>query len=108
MTRKEKRRPGPSQSFTLSTGAAVAIGVTIIMASVGWGRMYGAQKGKGSFKIEEATIGGIQSAIMAKQITTVDVVNLYLTRIKAYNGTCVNMPEGLLGPITTIPHAGQI
>ena len=42
-----------------------------------------------------------------KQITTVEVVNLYLARIKAYNGTCVNQPEGLLGPITTIPHAGQ-
>ncbi len=33
----------------------------------------------------------------AKEITTVDVVNLYLARIKAYNGTCVNQPEGLLG-----------
>src|SRR5690606_18229514 len=25
-----------------------------------------------------------------------------------YNGTCVNQPEGILGPIATIPHAKQI
>jgi Asp-tRNA(Asn)/Glu-tRNA(Gln) amidotransferase A subunit family amidase len=61
-----------------------------------------------TFHIEEATVADIQSAIVAKRITTVDVVNLYVARIKAYNGTCVQMPEGLLGPIKTIPHAGQI
>jgi Asp-tRNA(Asn)/Glu-tRNA(Gln) amidotransferase A subunit family amidase len=38
----------------------------------------------------------------------VGVVELYLKRIKAYNGTCVNEPQGILGPITTKPHAGQI
>ena len=61
-----------------------------------------------SFQIEEATIGDIQASLVAKQVTTAGVVNLYLARIKAYNGTCVSMPEGLLGPITTIPHAGQL
>ena len=35
-------------------------------------------------------------------------MQLYLERIKAYNGTCVKQPEGLLGPIETIPNAGQI
>ena len=45
---------------------------------------------------------------MAGQITTVGLVELYLKRIKAYNGTCVNEPQGILGPVTTIPHAGQI
>src|SRR5262249_5700481 len=49
-----------------------------------------------------------QGAISAKKITTVDVVKMYLTRIQAYNGDCVRMPQGLLGPIETIPHAGQI
>src|SRR5262249_25900906 len=44
----------------------------------------------------------------ARHITTVDVVNMYLARIKAYNGVCVEMPEGLLGPIKTIAHAGQL
>src|SRR5437879_2589105 len=60
------------------------------------------------FRIDEATIADIQAAILAKQITTVDLVHLYLARIKAYNGTCVHQPQGLLGPITTIPHAGQL
>ena len=60
------------------------------------------------FRIEEATIEDIQSAILKHQITTTDVVKMYLARIKAYDGPCVKMPEGLLGPFTTIPHAGQI
>ncbi len=65
-------------------------------------------KTKAPFQIEEATIGDIQKAILTRQVTTVDVVKLYLARIKAYNGTCVNQPDGLLGPISTIPHAGQL
>ena len=60
------------------------------------------------FHLQEATIEGIQKAIQARQITTVNLVELYLKRIKAYNGTCVNEPQGILGPITTKPHAGQI
>ena len=60
------------------------------------------------FSIEEATIADIQKAILSKQVTTTQVVELYLTRIKAYNGTCVDEPQGLLGPITPIAHAGQI
>src|SRR5690606_32695182 len=60
------------------------------------------------FTIEEATIAQIQQAIVSRQITTVNLVERYLRRIKAYNGTCVNEPQGILGPITTIPRAGQI
>jgi Asp-tRNA(Asn)/Glu-tRNA(Gln) amidotransferase A subunit family amidase len=60
------------------------------------------------FHLEEATIEQIQQAILAKQITSEQLVNLYLKRIKAYNGTCVKQPQGILGPIETIPHAGQI
>src|SRR5262249_42539891 len=60
------------------------------------------------FHLEEATIAEIQAALLARQLTTVDLVKRYLARIKAYNGTCVNQPDGLLGPITTIPHAGQL
>lgn len=63
---------------------------------------------KGSFHLEEATIADIQSAIKSGEITTEGLVNLYLARIKAYNGTCVKQPQGLLGAIETIPHAGQI
>ena len=85
---------------------AVALGC-IIAATAGQGIAFGASP-KASFHIEEATISDIQAAILSKQITTVDVVNLYLSRIKAYNGTCVVMPNGLLGPISLIPHAGQL
>jgi amidase len=62
----------------------------------------------GTFKLQEATITQIQSAILAKQITSEQLVNLYLKRIKAYDGTCVKQPQGILGPIDTIPNAGQI
>jgi Asp-tRNA(Asn)/Glu-tRNA(Gln) amidotransferase A subunit family amidase len=61
-----------------------------------------------AFRLHEATIADIQQAILSKQITTVRLVELYLNRIKAYNGTCVNEPQGILGPITTIPNAGRI
>ena len=45
---------------------------------------------------------------MAHQITSAGLVELYLKRIKAYNNACVNEPLGILGPVTTIPHARQI
>src|SRR5215472_10212959 len=61
-----------------------------------------------SFDVQEATIADIQRALQSKRITTVGVVEQYLKRIKAYNGTCVNQPQGILGPVTTIPHAHQI
>ncbi|HEY1307786.1 MAG TPA: amidase [Vicinamibacterales bacterium] len=60
------------------------------------------------FEIQEATIEQIQQAILKKQITTRGVVEAYLRRIKAYNGTCVSEPQGILAPVTTIAHAGQI
>ena len=60
------------------------------------------------FKLEEATITDIHNAILSKQITTVGLVEAYLKRIKAYNGSCVNQPDGLLNTVTTIPNAGQI
>src|SRR5688500_7551302 len=62
----------------------------------------------GTFNIEEATITEIQKALLAKQVSTKEIVELYLTRIKAYNGTCVEQPQGLLGPVTPIAHAGQL
>ena len=60
------------------------------------------------FHLEEADIGDIQRAILANQITTVGLVQLYLKRIKTYNNACVSEPMGILGPIATIPHARQI
>jgi len=61
-----------------------------------------------TFNIMEASIADIQNAILAKQLTSEQLVNMYLARIKAYNGTCVKEPKGILGPVTTIPNAGQI
>jgi amidase len=60
------------------------------------------------FEVVEATIADIHQAIRTKQITATDLVNLYLARIKAYNGTCVSEPDGILGRVTPIPHAGAI
>ncbi|MDB5988191.1 MAG: amidase, partial [Nevskia sp.] len=60
------------------------------------------------FHLEEATIDAIQQAIKHRQITSTQIVQAYLARIKAYNGVCVQQPEGILGPIATIPHAGQL
>src|SRR5580658_2079845 len=60
------------------------------------------------FHLQEAHIADIQRAILAKQITSAGLVELYLKRIKMYNNTCVSEPMGILGPITTIPHARQV
>jgi Asp-tRNA(Asn)/Glu-tRNA(Gln) amidotransferase A subunit family amidase len=60
------------------------------------------------FQIEEATIDGIQSAILKGELTSTEVVKLYLARIKAYDGPCVSQPDGILGPFTTIKNAGRI
>ena len=60
------------------------------------------------FHLQEASIADIQRAIMAEKITTTSLVELYLRRIKTYNNTCVSQPMGILGSITTIPHAKQI
>ena len=63
-----------------------------------------------SFQIEEATIEDIQAAILRGELTSTRLVQLYLNRIKAYNGTCVNQPDGVLGlgPITPIKNAHQL
>src|SRR6266581_4791915 len=62
------------------------------------------------FRIEEATIEDIQGAILRGELTSTRLVRLYLERVKAYNGTCVNQPDGVLGlgPITPIKNAHQL
>lgn len=106
MKRKDKSSLGQPKSMTCLQSVVVVAGVTLI--TMAWSGSSAAKPRASSFHIEEATISDIQSALVAKKVTTVDVVSLYLARIKAYNGSCVSMPEGLLGPITTIPHAGQL
>jgi Asp-tRNA(Asn)/Glu-tRNA(Gln) amidotransferase A subunit family amidase len=71
-----------------------------------------AAKTKG-FRLEEATIAGVHRAFRAKKLTATQLVSLYLKRIKAYNGTCVegalDPATGLhLGDITPIANAGQL
>ena len=82
----------------------VIISTTCFSAEAAQANRAEAQK----FQVTEATITQIQDAIKAKQITATDLVNMYLERIKAYNGVCVNQPQGILGPVTPIQHAGQI
>src|SRR5207344_1171729 len=62
------------------------------------------------FQVEEATIEDIQGAILRGELTSTRLVQLYLNRIKAYNGACVNQPDGVLGlgPITPIKNAHQL
>src|SRR5215467_5695547 len=62
------------------------------------------------FQIEEAAIEDIQAAILRGELTSTRLVQLYLNRIKVYNGTCVNQPDGVLGagPITPIKNAHQL
>ncbi|MSR36419.1 MAG: amidase [Gemmatimonadetes bacterium] len=61
-----------------------------------------------AFRLQEATIPAIQTALRSGELTATELVELYLLRIKAYNGTCVEQPQGILGAIKTIPRAGQI
>src|SRR5215471_16257921 len=62
------------------------------------------------FRIEEATVEDIQSAIQRGELTSTRLVQLYLNRIRAYNGTCVDQPDGILGagPIAPIKNAHQL
>jgi amidase len=65
------------------------------------------------FQLEEATIADVHRAIRAKQLTATQLVTLYLKRVKAHSGTCVegavDSATGLhLGDITPIPNAGQL
>ena len=62
----------------------------------------------GNFEVAEASIADIQNALLGKRVTTQQIVRAYLARIKAYNGTCVKQPDGILGVIEPIPNAGKI
>jgi Asp-tRNA(Asn)/Glu-tRNA(Gln) amidotransferase A subunit family amidase len=59
----------------------VAGGVLLLLAS-------GLVLAQGAFNIEDATIASTQKAIQDGKITCRGVVQAYLDRIKAYNGTC--------------------
>jgi amidase len=88
--------------------AGVAVVLAVMLAAVLAEEPVTAQEAALPFDVQEKTIAQIQQAIISKQITTRGVVEAYLRRVQAYNGTCVNEPQGILGPITPIAHARQI
>ena len=66
-----------------------------------------------AFHLEEATIPDVHRAIRAKEVTAVQLVNLYFKRIESYNGTCVkgevDAATGLMyGELTPVENAGQL
>src|SRR5205809_5579329 len=68
---------------------------------------------RNSLRIEEASIADIHRAMLGRQLTATQLVNEYLKRIAAYNGTCVkgavDSASGLqLGDIEPIEHAGKL
>ena len=70
-----------------------------------------AQTAAGSFRIEEASITDIQSAIRAGRTTCAQVVQAYLDRVKAYNGVCtalVTMDGKPIPPATGMVRAGAL
>ena len=89
----------PTCSFIGAAGCALLAALAFVAAPAG---------AKTSFHVEEATISDIQTAIQNKELTTVELVKLYLSRIKAYNGPGVLEPQGILGPVTPIAHAKGI
>ena len=84
------------------TGLALAFSFSSFVAS-GF-----AAEAKPKFVVEETTIAKIHDAILARQLTATELVNLYLARIKAYNGPGVESPEGWYGPSKFIAHAKGI
>ena len=95
-------------AVALALVAVTTVGHAQVAAPLRGGPTSAGATPSGAFNVYEATVADIQRAIQGKRVTTVGIVEQYLRRIRAYNGTCVNEPQGILGPITTIPRAGQI
>src|SRR5437773_4672640 len=74
MASGKKSRSERSRYWKCCMSAGVVALLGVVVASLGSGKLFGAQKAP--FHIEEATISDIQSALLAKRITTVGVVNL--------------------------------
>ena len=85
-----------------------AVLITLVTGAVCHASTRTAVSAGSTFHLQEATIADIQGEILARRLTTEQLVRLYLNRVKAYNGACVKEPHGMLGQIQTIPHAGQV
>ena len=85
------------------------LGMLVLMVS---GRPAMSAESK-NFRLEEATIADVHRAILAKELTTTQLVTYYLKRIEAYNGACVNGVADaktgyLLGDIEPKEKAGRL
>lgn len=92
----------------LSRCAQLLIPILLLLSYQGTGG-----RAASRFHLEEATIEDVHSAMKSKELTATQLVNLYLKRIEAYNGRCVqgavDPATGFqLGDITAIENAGQI
>ena len=96
------------RKFVPSASVVHMVAAVLVSLETGWLGVIPEAAAAGKFHLQDATIADIQRAILNKEITSTELVKLYLNRIKAYNGTCVKEPQGILGPIDTIAHAGQI
>jgi Asp-tRNA(Asn)/Glu-tRNA(Gln) amidotransferase A subunit family amidase len=105
---KNLRRSIPSPKHLANRVVLAFMLSSLILPPNAYAADTSAEQKKAKFEVVEATITDIQKAILAKKLTSSTLVQLYLDRIKAYNGTCVSEPNGILGVIATIPHAGQI
>ena len=82
--------------------------VVLLCATVWSPRLLRAQTA-GAFRVEEASITDIQTAIRAGQTTCRQVVQAYLERAKAYNGVCtalLTMDGTPIPPSTGMVRAG--
>jgi Asp-tRNA(Asn)/Glu-tRNA(Gln) amidotransferase A subunit family amidase len=71
-------------------GDAMAMRLTIRSLIVA-AAVFGACAAQAEFKLEEATIDGIQQGIRSGEVTCKQVVQGYIARARAYNGTCAKL-----------------
>jgi amidase len=95
------RKPMTESMQLVLPAAILAIAIALVVL---WPRP-GLAQGQG-FKLEEATIQDIQTAIQKGQTTCKQIVQSYLERAKAYNGMCTALVTKDGAPVT--PGAGRI
>ena len=80
----QRRVSGPKHDIGRMVALSVALGCAWMMGTA-------AASAQSAFRIEEATIGGIQRAIRQGETTCVQVVEAYVERARAYNGICTRL-----------------
>jgi Asp-tRNA(Asn)/Glu-tRNA(Gln) amidotransferase A subunit family amidase len=116
MNRPRTVHPSPKSRLLRRVSVVAATAAVVLIAGCGASptpeasaaTMPAASGSPAPFHLLEARIADIHAALEAHTLTSTELVKLYLARIKAYNGTCVEQPDGILGVINTIPNAGQI